>query len=129
MADFHRFTTDLVRLRRAQPALRGEGIRVPQLHEADRVLVMHRWVEGEGRDVVVVASLNEATLEGYGVELPGPGEWREVFNSDVYDGFPNPQVAGNGGRVWADDFAGGTYPARARMRLPANGAIVLARGA
>jgi 1,4-alpha-glucan branching enzyme len=127
MADFHRFTTDLVRLRRSQPALRGEGVRVPQVHEADRVLVLHRWVEGEGRDVVVVASLNEATLDGYGIALPWPGEWREVFNSDLYDGFPNPQVAGNGGRVVADGGGGGIYLASARMRIPANGAIVLAR--
>jgi 1,4-alpha-glucan branching enzyme len=31
-------------------------------------MVIHRWVEGEGRDVVVVASFNEATLDSYSVE-------------------------------------------------------------
>jgi 1,4-alpha-glucan branching enzyme len=70
MADFRRCVADLIGLRNAQPALRGEGVRVPQVHERDRVLVLHRWVEGEGRDVVLVASLNESALDGYPVELP-----------------------------------------------------------
>ncbi len=127
MSDFLRFTQDLVRLRRDYPALRGEGVRIPQVHEQDRVIVMHRWVEGEGRDVVVVASLNEHTLDHYPVELPWPGRWHEVFNSDFYDPFPNPDAVGNVGGVWADSVGGHVYPQRARMRIPANGAIVLAR--
>lgn len=125
--DFLRFVQDLVRLRRSLPALAGAGLRVPQVHERDRIIVVHRWVEGEGRDVVVVASLAEATRDAYTVELPYAGQWREVFNSDLYDGFPNPWVAGNGGRVTADGPPGRRYPATARMRIPANGAIVLAR--
>jgi 1,4-alpha-glucan branching enzyme len=47
MRDFLRFTTDLVWLRRSRLALCGEGIRVPQVHERDRVILMHRWVEGK----------------------------------------------------------------------------------
>ena len=127
MQDFLRFVQDLVRLRRRHPALFGEGIRIPQVHERDRVIVMHRWVEGEGRDVVVVASLNEATLDSYSVELPGPGYWHEVFNSDVYDHFPNPWVVGNAGGVRADGPAGSVYAHTARIRIPANGAVVFAR--
>jgi 1,4-alpha-glucan branching enzyme len=126
--DFLRFTQDLVRLRRRLPALCGEGIRVPQVHERDRVLVMHRWVEGAGHDVVVIASFNEATLDGYGVELPHSGPWNEVFNSDLYDHFPNPWVTGNGGRIDASGGAGRVYPATARVRIPANAVLVLARG-
>lgn len=127
--DFHRFVTDLVHLRRAAPALRGEGVHVPQVHNLDRVIVVHRWVEGEGRDLIVVASLNEATLDGYPVEMPWPGPWREVFNSDLYDHFPNPWVTGNGGVIAADGPAGRNYPFTARVRLPANGALIFARGA
>jgi 1,4-alpha-glucan branching enzyme len=127
MQDFRRFVQDLIWLRRRYPALSGEGIRVPQLHERDRVIVMHRWIEGEGRDVVVVASLNESTLDFYAVDMPGPGEWREVFNSDVYDHFPNPWAAGNAGCVRADGPPGSTYPQTARMRIPANGALIFAR--
>jgi 1,4-alpha-glucan branching enzyme len=129
MQDFRRFVQDLVRLRRRYPALSGEGIRVPQVRERDRVIVMHRWVEGEGRDVVVVASLNESTLEACSVDMPGPGEWREVFNSDVYDHFPNPWAAGNAGLVRADGPPGSVYPHTARMRIPANGALVFTREA
>jgi len=128
MRDFLRCTADLIHLRRACPALRGEGIRVPQIHNVDRVLVMHRWVEGqgrdEGRDVVVVASFNEATLRDYPIELPWPGRWNEAFNSDFYDHFPNPSV---GGSVQAAEQRGRIYPAVARLTLPANAAIVLVR--
>jgi 1,4-alpha-glucan branching enzyme len=125
--DFQHFLRDLIALRHRHPALRGEGVRVPQLHERDRIVVLHRWVEGEGRDVVVVASLNEHVLEHYPVTLPWPGRWHEVFNSDFYDPFPNASVVGNGGAVWADPEQGWSYPFVARMRLPANGVIVLAR--
>jgi 1,4-alpha-glucan branching enzyme len=127
MRDFLRFVQDLVPLRRRRPALFGDGICIPQVHEGDRVVVMHRWVEGEGRDVVVVASLNEATLDSYPMELPGPGYWHEVFNSDLYDHFPNPWVVGNAGGIWADGPAGRIYPHTARIRIPANGALVFAR--
>jgi 1,4-alpha-glucan branching enzyme len=125
--DFRRFVRDLVWLRRGRPALRGEGIRVPQVHNVDRVLVVHRWVEGGGRDVVVVASLNESTLTNYSVDLPFPGRWYEVFNSDYYDHFPNAWVAGNGGHVQADERGRHLYPYAAHVRIPANGALVLAR--
>jgi len=127
MRDFLRFTTDLIWLRRTYPALRGEGIRVPQVHNVDRIIVMHRWVEGEGRDAVVVASFNETTLRDYAIELPWAGGWNEAFNSDFYDHFPNPSVVGNGGSVHAIEGQGRIYPATGRLTIPANGAIVLAR--
>jgi 1,4-alpha-glucan branching enzyme len=127
MRDFHRFTGDLVKLRRALPALRGEGVRVPQVHNLDRIIVMHRWVEGEGRDAVVVASFNETALRDYAIALPWAGTWREAFNSDFYDCFPNPGVVGNGGAVEATEAGGLVYPAVARLTIPANGALVLVR--
>jgi 1,4-alpha-glucan branching enzyme len=127
MRDFLRCTADLIHLRRAHPALRAEGIRVPQLHNIDRIIVMHRWVEGEGRDAVVVASFNEATLRDYPIELPWPGRWNEAFNSDFYDHFPNPSVVGNGGSVHAIEQRGRIYPAMARLTIPANAALVLVR--
>jgi len=128
MADFRRCVADLVRLRRDLPALRAEGVCAPPPDEANRVLALHRWVEGAGRDVVVLASLNERTLYGHEVALPWPGRWREVFNSDAYDHFPNPLVAGNAGEVRADGPPGATWPCSARVTLPANAALVLARG-
>ena len=59
MIDFHRFTRELMWLRRKHPALRGEGISTMSMENGPRVLVFQRWVEGVGRDVVVVASLND----------------------------------------------------------------------
>ncbi len=125
--DFLRFVQDLVALRRQHPAFSGKGVRVPQVHAHDRALVLHRWVEDEGRDIVVVASLNEQALDHYPITLPWPGQWREVFNSDVHGPFPNVAPVGSFGAVHADAAWGFAYPFAARMRLPANGAIVLAR--
>jgi 1,4-alpha-glucan branching enzyme len=128
MRDFHQFVQDLTWLRRNHDALRGDGVRVSQVHDDDRVLVVHRWVEGVGNDLVIVSSLNEQTLEGYRVDMPYPGSWREIFNSDYYDHFPNPIVSGNAGGVRADQQGARTYPYAAIMRIPANGALVFARG-
>ena len=102
MIDFHRFTRELVWLRRKHPALRGEGIRTISMENGPRVLVFQRWVEGVGRDVVVVASLNEYTLYGYQIPMPAPGQWFEVFNSDVYENWVNPAASGNGGSIQAN---------------------------
>jgi 1,4-alpha-glucan branching enzyme len=61
MLDFLRFTQDLIRLRRNQPAIRSTSIRVFHVDNDHRILAFHRWLEGEGQghDIVVVASLND----------------------------------------------------------------------
>ena len=56
MSDQHRFTRDLMWLRRKYPGLRGEGLNVFHVHNDNRVIAIHRWVPGFGRDVVIVAS-------------------------------------------------------------------------
>ena len=70
MGRFHRFMEELVRLRRAEPALRSETLSVLHLHEENRILAFHRWLPEAGRDVVVVASLNDSIFPSY--ELPWP---------------------------------------------------------
>ena len=127
MADHLRFTSDLIALRRRQPALRGEGLNVFHVHNQNRVVAFHRWVEGAGRDVVVVASLNENTFWSYQLGFPAPGRWLEVFNSDVYDNWVNPWVAGNGGGVSADGGPLHGLPASASVVIPANSVVVFAR--
>jgi 1,4-alpha-glucan branching enzyme len=100
---------------------------VSRARSFDRVIVLHRWIEGEGRDVVVIANLAEQPKRDYAIGLPFAGDWLELLNSDVYDSFPNAAPVGNGGRVhsWSQPLDG--FPARAAITLPANGIIVLAR--
>ena len=50
--DFLRCTQALLHLRQALPALRSEGLHVFHVNVEDRVLAFHRWVPGEGEDVV-----------------------------------------------------------------------------
>ena len=129
MSDQHRFTRELMWLRRKHPALRGEGLNVFHVHNDNRVIAMHRWLPGSGRDVVVVASLNESTFYDYGYRLgfPGGGHWNEVFNSDIYDQWFNPNARGNPGGVTADGPGRDGLPASAGVTLPANSLLVFAR--
>jgi 1,4-alpha-glucan branching enzyme len=129
MADYRRFMRDLIRLRRSQPALRGEGVRVSRVNNFDRVIVVHRWVAdgSPGRDVVMVTSFDENPKIGYALGLPLGGHWAELFNSDFYDRFPNPTVVGNGGAVTADGPGLDGFAHSARITIPPNGALILTR--
>jgi 1,4-alpha-glucan branching enzyme len=127
MADHLRFTRELVGLRWRFGGLRGNGFRVVHAHDGNRVLAFHRWVEGVGDDVLVVVHLGVGHKYDYRIGFPGGGEWREVFNSDVYENWVNPQVAGNGGRVWADPSPLHGFGHSAGLVLPANSVLVFAR--
>lgn len=129
MADQHRFTRELMWLRRKHPALRGDGLNVFHVHNDNRVIAFHRWLPGIGRDVVVVASLREQTFYDHSYQLgfPGGGHWHEVFNSDIYDTFFNPNAQGNSGGISADGPPRDNLPASAGITLPANSLLVFAR--
>ena len=129
MSDQHRFTRELMWLRRKHPALRGDGLNVFHVHNDNRVLAFHRWLPGIGRDVVVVASLNEHTFydHSYRLGFPGGGHWHEVFNSDIYDEWFNPHAQGNPGGITADGPAWDGLPTSAMITLPANSLLVFAR--
>jgi len=127
MLDHLRFTRELLALRWRQPALRGEGCRVVHAHDQNRVLAFQRWVEGAGHDVMVVAHLSVFSRYDYRIGFPGEGEWREVFNSDVYENWVNPNVAGNGGRVTAERSPLHGFACSAALVLPANSILVFAR--
>jgi 1,4-alpha-glucan branching enzyme len=129
MVNHLRFTQDLVRLRWRQPALRGGSVRAFHVHDDNRLLAFHRWLEGEGRDVVVVATLAEHTWFEYQIGFPYPGQWLEVFNSDVYDNWVNPMVAGNGGSIEASGGPMHGFGASSAIVIPANGVVVFARDA
>ena len=120
------FSQELIALRRRQPALRGEWINVFHVNDEARVIAFHRWLDGIGRDVVVVATLSETTHYDYTLGMPRGGIWFEVFNSDVYDNWVNPMTAGNGGTVLAHGVGFHGLPASARLVIPANSVMVLA---
>jgi 1,4-alpha-glucan branching enzyme len=124
LGQFHRFFEELVWMRRSQPALRGETLNVLHSHNDNRILVFHRWLEGSGQDVVVVASLNDWTFPAYEVPWPGGGRWREIFNSDSYDDYA---PTGNGGAIEAWWSPRDQMPATARITIPSNTILVFAR--
>jgi 1,4-alpha-glucan branching enzyme len=127
MVDHLRFTQDLIRLRWNQPALRSENVHAFYIHNQNRVIAFHRWLDGTGNDVIVVATLAEATWYNYAIGFPYPGQWAEVFNSDVYDSWVNPIVAGNGGGISASGSALHGFQASASIVIPANGLVVFAQ--
>jgi 1,4-alpha-glucan branching enzyme len=127
MLDHVRFTRELIQLRWRHPGLRGQGFRVVHVHDQNRVLVFHRWVEGEGHDVIVVVHLGNYHRFGYRIGFPGGGRWREVFNSDVYENWVNPNVAGNGGQVHAEAQPLHDFSHSAPLVLPANSLLVFSR--
>lgn len=127
MIDFHRFARELLSLCRRQPALRGEGLATISMDDYNRVLAYQRWIPETGRDVIVVASLNESTLSGYQIPFPSAGHWFEVFNSDVCENWVNPWAAGNGGGVEVDGPSLNGLPGSASITIPANSVLVFAR--
>src|SRR5207248_3023939 len=96
------------------------------IHNNNRVLAFQRWLDGNGRDVVVVACLNESPFPDYQLGFPQPGTWREVFNSEFYE-FSGGPVVGNGGWVHADGPPLHDLPHSATIAIPANGVLVFAR--
>jgi 1,4-alpha-glucan branching enzyme len=102
-------------------------LNVFHVSDANRVIAFQRWLEGSGQDVIVVATLAEDTLNDYAVGFPCGGQWNEVFNSDVYDNWVNPMVAGNAGGVLASGPPLHGFPTSASITIPANGFVVFAR--
>ena len=127
MRDFLRFTRELIGLRWQYPALRGEGYARIHAHDQNRVLAFQRWIPAVGDDVVVVLSFSNETKYAYEIGFPAGGYWREVFNSDVYDRWVNPDVQGNGGGVYAGSPGRDGLSTSAALTLPANAILVFAR--
>ena len=127
MRDFLRFARELLGLRWQCPGLRGEGYRMVHVHDRNRVLAFHRWVPGEGHDALIVVSLANSHQYDYRIGFPSVGRWQEAFNSDVYDNWVNPQVAGNGGHVIADASPLHGFDFSAALVLPANSLLVFTR--
>ena len=119
-----RFTQDLIRLRWSQPGLRGQSVHAFHVHDQNRVLAFHRWIEEQGRDVVVVVNLADSPYFGYDLGFPSCGHWLELFNSDVYDNWVNPLLVGNNGGIDANGGPLHTLPASASIVLPPRAILV-----
>lgn len=128
MVNHLRFTQDLIQLRWNHPALRGENVHAFHVHNQNRVIAFHRWLEGSGQDVIVVATLAETIWYDYAIGFPLAGQWLEVFNSDVYDNWVNPIVAGNRGGILASGPPLHGFQTSANIVIPANGFVVFTPG-
>jgi 1,4-alpha-glucan branching enzyme len=126
-SDHFRFTQDLIRLRSERPALCGDAVQAFYSNDQDRVVAFHRWLEDSSQDVIVVASFAESTYWQYNIGFPSAGFWKEIFNSDAYDHFVNPMIAGNGGGVSANGPGMHGFSTSAPIVIPANGVVVFAR--
>jgi 1,4-alpha-glucan branching enzyme len=127
MVDYLRFTREIIESRNRLKGLRGSGINIFHVHNNNRVLAFHRWVPGEGHDVIVVASLNDSTHFNYALGFPRNGYWKEEFNSDVYDTWVNPGVVGNGGGIDVNGSGMHGLPFSALITIPANRIVILSR--
>jgi 1,4-alpha-glucan branching enzyme len=127
MTDFLRFTQEMIGARTRLKGLRGNGINVFHVHNYNRILAFHRWLPGEGHDVIIVASLNESTHYNYTIGLPLNGYWKEEINSDVYDNWVNPWVVGNGGGIDATEDGMHGLPFSARIIIPANSILIFSK--
>jgi 1,4-alpha-glucan branching enzyme len=128
MSDQLRFTQDFIRLRWNQPALRGQSINPYYSNNNDRVIAFHRWIDGQGLDVVVVASLNDNPFFGYQLGFPQNGRWAELFNSDVYDNWVNPLAVGNNGAIFVNGGPMHDLPYSTSITIPPRSILVFGLG-
>ena len=125
--DFLRFSRELVQTRKRLKGLKGSGLNVYHVHNDNRIVAFHRWVPGEGHDVLVVVSLKEASYFNYELGFPRSGHWQEEFNSDVYDNWVNPWKIGNGGGIDANGRGMHGLPFSAQITIPANSILVFSK--
>ncbi len=83
-----RLHRDLIALRRARDGatlgLRGSNVTILRADPQDKVLAMHRWMDGGPHDdTVVVANFADRTVDDLRLGFPAPGRWNVRFNSDA----------------------------------------------
>jgi len=78
--------SDLVHLRRNASGntrgLEGNNVNVFHANNDAKVVAFHRWMNGAGDDVVVVANFSANAFPAYDIGLPRGGTWHVRFNSD-----------------------------------------------
>ncbi len=78
---------DLIALRRARDGatrgLHGPNLRILRADNDDKVLVMHRWLDGGPHDdTVIVANFADRTIDDLRIGLPARGRWNVRLNLD-----------------------------------------------
>jgi len=124
LGDHLRFYQDLLTLRKRLKSLRNGSARPYHAPRGNRVVAFHRWVEFEGHDVIIIASLNESTYRDYVIGFPRPGRWLEVFNSVIYQDFFRPPYDGNPAGISADGPPFESMPHSASIVIPAMSFVV-----
>jgi 1,4-alpha-glucan branching enzyme len=121
-ARMFRFYQDLIRLRRANPAVRSHHIDIVHVADDNRVIAFTR--RQGSNELLIVASLNNQPFANSYVIRTEPhrlpdGAWRETFNSDgaIY----------GGGNVGNRGMAMPASHGRIEVRIPANGFLVFQR--
>jgi 1,4-alpha-glucan branching enzyme len=121
-ARMFRFYQDLIRMRRANRALRFRQVDIVHASDPNRVIAFTR--RNGQTDVLVVASLNnQPFLNGYRIQTDpdrlSAGLWRETFNSDssIYGGT---NVGNLGAAIPADN-------GQIELVIPGNALLVLQR--
>ena len=118
-ARLFRFYADILRLRRAHPALRSHSCQIVHVHDTNRVLAFRCSTTAE--DMLVVACLNNWSFRGgYRIQDTriADGRWREIFNSDA-DAYGGSGLS-NAGSL---ESSGGAI----NVTIPANSVFVLQR--
>jgi len=123
VTDFFKFMRDLITLRSSNRVMREGWVDTYHVHDGNRILAFRRGMTGE-KDMVIVASFNDNTFFNYEIGFPQYGGWQEVFNSDAYDNWVNPNCHGNGGYVFAGGRPMHDMSASAAITIPANSILV-----
>jgi 1,4-alpha-glucan branching enzyme len=121
--------SDLNGVYRNQPALyevdfSWDGFDWIDVHDSEQSILSFVRKAKDGSDCLVcILHYTPVPREGYRVGVPGPGLYREVFNSDaaVYGG----GNIGNGGGVVADAIPWQGYSHSCLLTLPPLGALFL----
>ncbi|HMP71934.1 MAG TPA: carbohydrate-binding protein [Kiritimatiellia bacterium] len=96
-------------LRGGLEGLKGTGINVHHVNNADKVIGFIRWnLGGNTDDVLVVANFGATPRIGYNMQFPSDGNWYSHFNSDAqaygadFGNVGTPMVSVSGGNALID---------------------------
>jgi 1,4-alpha-glucan branching enzyme len=130
-AGIHLLYRDLIQLRRnwfnQTRGLRGQGLNVHHVNNADKVLAFHRWDQGgPGDDVVVILNFGNREYDSYDLGFPRAGAWRVRFNSD-WKGYGADYGNHPGYDTTAYDGARDSMPAQASIGVGAYSSLILSQ--